>query len=102
MRLVSDPGAAWVSVCGAVHGVGSGSVKAGEAGQRALDSLWPSRTPSSGKTQAYQGADTWYRGRVVFAGFRSCRRRMKDWNFVYELHNWPEWVGGRECWFVRS
>jgi len=86
MRLVSDPVPPGVSVCRRGTRVGSGSVKAGEAGQRALDSLSPSRTPSSGKNApAYQrGGLRWYRDEL-YCRLRSCRRRMRIGTLVYEL-----------------
>jgi hypothetical protein len=67
----------------------SASVISGEAGERALLTLWPNNVPSSGKTRAYQGAESWYRDRVYFpTEFQASRNT--DWNWLYELHNYPD------------
>jgi hypothetical protein len=73
--------------------VGRSSVVPGEAGQRALDALWPGGAdPASGSSRAYQGADTWYRDALyVPSSFRAAPNQ--DWNSVYELHNWPDTAG---------
>jgi hypothetical protein len=73
----------------AQYTVSPSSVVSGEAGQRALDELWPSRTPATGKTRAYQGADSWYRDELYLpSSFQPVAN--EDWNFVYEIHNWPD------------
>jgi hypothetical protein len=64
----------------------------GAAGQRTLDTLWPQDSPSTGKTKAYQGATTWYRDDQYFpADFRPVAD--SDWNWTYEVHNWPDNFG---------
>ena len=74
---------------------GDGSVVPGEAGQRALLTLWPGNgngstvTQDEGWTRGYQAANTWYRDEVYFPpGFRASRET--DFNWVYELHNYPD------------
>ena len=69
---------------------GSSSIKSGQPGERALTTLWPDGGDgSSGKSRAYAGADTWYRDEVYFpAGFEASRNT--DFNWVYELHNYPD------------
>ncbi len=72
--------------------VDSGAVVPGEAGQRTLDTLWPADTPSQGKTQAYQGASTWYRDETYFpSGFQAVPN--SDFNWTFEIHNWPDGFG---------
>jgi hypothetical protein len=72
---------------------GGQSVMASEAGDRTLLTLWPSKNPGvPGKTQAYEGADSWYRDEVYFPqGFQATRDT--DWNWLYELHQYPEPMG---------
>ncbi len=72
--------------------VSSHSTVPGEPGQRALDTLWPDRGDgSTGKTRAYQGAESWYRDMVLFPpGFEPTSDT--DWNWVYQLHNFPDHV----------
>jgi Polysaccharide lyase len=62
----------------------------GEAGERSLDTLWPGDGNGwDGKTRAYQGADTWYRDDFYLpAGSQPTRNT--DWNWIYELHNYPD------------
>jgi hypothetical protein len=69
---------------------GTGSVVAGQAGERTLLTLWPSSDDGvSGHTRAYQGADTWYRDEIYFpTGF--VPSQDTTWNWLYELHNFPD------------
>jgi hypothetical protein len=61
----------------------------GETGERTKDTLWPESDPTTAKTHAYQGADTWYRDDVYFpAGFQPTLNT--DWNWILELHNYPD------------
>lgn len=72
--------------------VGPDAVVPGEAGQRTLDTLWPSETPSDGPTQAYQGASSWYRDETYFPpGFQPIPD--SDFNWTFEIHNWPDGFG---------
>jgi Polysaccharide lyase len=65
----------------------------GEAGDRTLTTLWPDgKAGTTAKTRGYQGADSWYRDEVYFpAGFQATRGT--DWNWLYELHNYPDSAG---------
>ncbi len=83
----------------ATLGAGDGSVVPGEAGQRTLLTLWPGNgngstvTQDEGWTRGYQGANTWYRDEVYFPpSFQASRGT--DFNWVYELHNYPDDEGG--------
>ena len=74
---------------------GNGSVVSGQAGERTLLDLWPGTGNGStvsgdeGWTRGYQGANTWYRDEVYFPpGFRPSRGT--DFNWVYEMHNFPD------------
>lgn len=43
----------------------------------------------SGKTRAYQGADSWYRDEVYFPS-NFVPSADTGWNWIYELHNFPD------------
>jgi hypothetical protein len=64
----------------------------GQAGLRTLDTLWPSNTPSSGRTQAFQGANTWYRDEM-YVPSSFLPQPNSDFNFTYEIHNAPDGQG---------
>jgi Polysaccharide lyase len=68
---------------------GSGSVLAGEDGERTLLTVWPGVPASSGKTDAYQGADTWYRDDIYFPS-NFVASQGTNYNWLYVLHDWPD------------
>jgi hypothetical protein len=71
---------------------GTGSIVAGQSGERTLTTLWPTDNPRDGKSLGYQGADTWYRDEIYFpSGFQPSRNT--DFNWVFELHNAPDDAG---------
>jgi hypothetical protein len=72
--------------------VGPGSVVSGEAAQRTLDTLWPNGSPSTAKTKAYQGMNVWYRDAVYFPS-NFVPIANNDFNWTYEIHNWPDGYG---------
>ncbi len=66
----------------------------GEDGERTLDTVDPTEhgAGARGSTRAYQGADSWYRDDIYFPpGFQPTRHN--DWNWLYELHNYPDGSG---------
>ena len=68
--------------------VDPGAAVSGQPGQKSLLYLFPHDVPSQGKTEAYEGAERWYRSYVRFpATFQPAPNT--DWNWVKEWHNWP-------------
>jgi Polysaccharide lyase len=79
---------------GATLESGSGSIVNGEPGERTLLTLWPGDSDAGlyEKTRAYQGADSWYRDEVYFpSSFQATKNT--DFNWFYELHNYPDNYG---------
>ena len=87
---ISPSGQPFRQAFGATLESGSGSIKPGQAGERTLTTLWPdSGDGAQGKSRAYAGATTWYRDDVYFQpGFAPTQN--SDFNWVYELHNYPD------------
>jgi Polysaccharide lyase len=65
------------------------AVAAGEAGQRALLTQYPSSVPSNNRSGAFEGSEQWYRARIYFP-HDFVPARNSDWNWVLEWHNWPD------------
>ena len=64
----------------------------GQSGTRCLVYNDPKSTPSSGKSNAYAGAESWYEDWMYFpADFDPAPNT--DWNWVWQLHNWPDSEG---------
>jgi hypothetical protein len=90
-KIVTDPPPPGFKYA-AQYTVGPDSTN-GSAGQRALDGNWPAKKPgTTGKTLAYQGADTWYRD-MLYLPSDFTPYPNQDWNFVYELHHYPDDYG---------
>jgi Polysaccharide lyase len=89
--LTQDPTpAGYTNAFAATLESGTGSVRPGEDGERTLLTLWPSSDDGrTGRTRAYQGADSWYRDEIYFPSTFEPTQGT-DFNWLYELHNYPD------------
>ena len=61
----------------------------GQSGARCLVYNDPKSDPTRAKSHAYAGAEAWYEDWMYFpADFVPAPRT--DWNWVWQLHNWPD------------
>ena len=64
----------------------------GQSGTRCLVYNDPKSDPTRGKSHAYAGAEAWYEDWMYFpADFDPAP--STDWNWVWQLHNWPDSEG---------
>jgi hypothetical protein len=63
----------------------------GEAGQRAIVLLFPSGSPEQNPSGAYEGAERWYRTRILFPEDFDPSPDA-SWNWLVQWHNWPDGV----------
>jgi len=61
----------------------------GQSGTRCLVYNDPKSTVSDGKSHAYAGAEAWYEDWMLFPS-DFAPAPGTDWNWVWQLHNWPD------------